>query len=78
MDAFARGWKSPPRSWPTASWVSFSGRYRLVGLRRRAEIEAGKHDFASLEKYMLAKGEAAANVSGRQELLENIVNRYVF
>ena len=43
-----------------------------------AEIEAGKHDFASLEKYMLAKGEAAANTSGRHELFENVVNRYVF
>jgi len=26
---------------------------------------------------MLQKGEAAANTSGRQELLENIVNRYL-
>jgi len=43
-----------------------------------AEIEAGKHDFASLEKYMLAKGEVAPNQSGRQELFENVVNRYVF
>ena len=43
-----------------------------------AEIEAGKHDFKSLEKYMLRKREAAANKSGRQELFENVVNRYVF
>ncbi|NMC18903.1 MAG: xylose isomerase [Thermogutta sp.] len=43
-----------------------------------AEIEAGKHDFKSLEKYMLEKGDAAANKSGRQELFENIVNRYIF
>jgi xylose isomerase len=26
---------------------------------------------------MLEKGDAGANVSGRQEMLENIVNRYV-
>ena len=32
----------------------------------------------SLEKYMLAKGDVAANASGRQELFENVVNRYVF
>ncbi len=51
-----------------ASWDSGVG----------AEIEAGKHDFASLEKYMLAKGEVAPNQSGRQELFENVVNRYVF
>lgn len=41
------------------------------------EIEQGRHTLASLEKYMLAKGEAAPNQSGRQELLENIFNRYV-
>jgi xylose isomerase len=43
-----------------------------------AEIESGKHDFASLEKYMLAKGDVTPNVSGQQELFENVVNRYVF
>jgi len=43
-----------------------------------AEIEAGKHNIESLEKYMLAKGEVTRNVSGRQELFENVVNRYVF
>jgi xylose isomerase len=42
-----------------------------------AEIEAGKQDFASLEKYMLQKGDIAPNTSGRQELFENVVNRYV-
>ena len=41
------------------------------------QIEGGKADFAALEKYMLDKGEAAANVSGRQELLENVINRYL-
>ena len=42
-----------------------------------AEIEAGKHDFASLEAYMLKKGDAAKNVSGRQEMIENVINRYM-
>jgi xylose isomerase len=51
-----------------ASWDSGLG----------AEIEAGKHDFVSLERYMLARGEAAPNASGRQELFENVVNRYIF
>ncbi len=40
------------------------------------QIEGGKIGFAELEKYMLEKGDAAANASGRQEMLENIVNRY--
>jgi xylose isomerase len=42
-----------------------------------AEIEAGKHDFASLEAYMLKKGDAEKNVSGRQEMIENVLNRYL-
>ncbi|HXD85632.1 MAG TPA: xylose isomerase [Urbifossiella sp.] len=42
-----------------------------------AEIEAGKHDFATLEAYMLKKGDADKNVSGRQEMIENIINGYI-
>ena len=42
-----------------------------------AEIEADKYDFASLEAYMLKKGDADKNVSGRQEMIENVVNRYL-
>ena len=46
---------------------------RLFGKR----IEDGQESLESLEKYMLAKGEAAPNESGRQEMLENIFNRYL-
>jgi xylose isomerase len=49
-----------------ASWDSGLG----------AEIEAGKHNFASLEKIMLQKGDAAPNRSGRQEMIENLINTY--
>lgn len=42
-----------------------------------AEIEAGKHNFNSLEKYMLDKGDVSPNRSGRQELFENVLNRYI-
>ena len=34
-------------------------------------------DFKSLEAYMLKKGEAAPNQSGRQEMLEHLINRYL-
>ena len=79
MDAFAKGLK-------IAAAIRAEGelerllkqRYSSWDAGLGAEIEAGKHDFASLEKYMLAKGDATPNTSGRQELLENIVNRYVF
>ena len=50
-----------------ASWDSGLG----------AEIEGGKHSLASLEKLMLEKGEAAANRSGRQEMIENLINTYL-
>ena len=42
-----------------------------------AEIEAGKVGFAELSKYMLEKGEAAPNESGRVEMLENMINEYI-
>jgi len=79
MDTFAKGLK-------IAAQIRADGELDRM-LRQRysswdtgigAEIEAGKHNFKTLEQYMLAKGEAAPNQSGRQELLENIVNRYVF
>jgi xylose isomerase len=49
-----------------ASWESGVGK----------EIEKGAASFETLEKYMLEKGEVAPNVSGRQEYLENVINRY--
>jgi xylose isomerase len=41
------------------------------------DIESGLMNFEKLEAYMLAKGDSAANSSGRQELVENIINRYM-
>ena len=42
-----------------------------------AEIEAGKQCFKGLEKYMLEKGEITPNKSGRQEMIENLINTYL-
>jgi xylose isomerase len=78
MDTFAKGLK-------LAAQIRAEGELdRMVKTRYAtwdsgvgAEIEAGQHDFKSLEKYMLEKGDAAPNISGRQELFENVVNRYV-
>jgi xylose isomerase len=78
MDAFARGLK-------IAAAMRADGRLETL-LKERyiswdsglgGEIEAGKHNFASLEKIMLQKGEAASNQSGRQEMIENLVNTYL-
>ena len=42
-----------------------------------ARIEAGKANFNELEAYMLQKGDATPNTSGRQELLENLINEFI-
>jgi xylose isomerase len=78
MDTFARGLK-------IAAAIRADGRLKNMLDERYAswnsglgqEIERGKHDFASLEKLMLERGDAAVNKSGRQELLENIVNQFI-
>jgi xylose isomerase len=79
MDAFAKGLK-------VAAAIRADGELESM-LRQRyaswdrdlgAEIENGKHDFRSLEAYMLEKGDITPNTSGRQELFENVLNRYIF
>ena len=79
MDAFAKGLKiaAAIRADDEIGHM-LKQRYSSWDSGVGAEIESGKHDFASLEKYMLAKGDVTPNTSGRQELLENIFNRYVF
>jgi xylose isomerase len=50
-----------------ASWDSGIG----------AKIETGKTTLPELESYTLKKGDAAANTSGRQEFLENLINEFI-
>lgn len=78
MDAFALGLKIAARM--RADGVLggvIKERYGSWDSGIGAEIESGKADFEQLESYMLQKGDASRNVSGRQELIENIVNRYI-
>lgn len=78
MDAFAQGLK-------IAAAIRQDGllaeivqqRYASWDRGIGAEIEAGKHSFETLEAYMLKKGNPDANVSGRQEMIENLINRYL-
>lgn len=78
MDAFAQGLKIAARMRADGVLRDFvKQRYASWDSGIGAEIEAGKVGFAELEKYMLDKGDAAANISGRQEMLENIINRYL-
>lgn len=78
MDAFARGFK-------IATAIRADGRLEKFIKDRYAswdsgigqEIEEGKVGFAELERYMLEKGEAEPNRSGRQEFLENLINEFI-
>jgi xylose isomerase len=78
MDAFARGLK-------TAAAIRKDGRLAEF-LRKRysswdsgigEKIEKGKVNFKDLEAYILKRGEIAPNSSGRQELLENLINEFI-
>ena len=78
MDAFARGLK-------IAAAIRADGKLQQIVKDRYsswdtgigAKIEAGSEDFKSLEAYMLEKGEVTPNVSGRQEMIENLINQYI-
>ena len=78
MDAFAAGLKLAVAMRDDGDLDGFiKDRYSSWDTGVGAEIEAGKHDFKSLSAYMLEKGEATPCSSGRQEFVENLVNRYL-
>ena len=79
MDTFAKGLKIAAAIRADGELARMvADRYKSWDAEIGAEIEAGKHTLETLEKYMLQKGEASPNASGRQELFENVVNRYIF
>jgi xylose isomerase len=78
MDAFARGLKIAAAIRADGEFDRFvKDRYSSFDSGIGAEIESGKTDFKKLEAYMLAKGEISPNKSGRQEMLEHLLNRYI-
>jgi xylose isomerase len=78
MDAFARGTKIAAAMRADNVLKDFvKERYSSFDSGIGTKIENGSASFADLETYMLEKGEADANKSGRQEMLENIVNQYL-
>jgi xylose isomerase len=78
MDAFARGLKIASAIRQDGKIADFlRTRYASWDSGMGAEIEAGKHNFTSLEAYMMDKGHPQANISGRQEMLENLINDYL-
>jgi xylose isomerase len=78
MDAFARGLKIAAAIRKDGRLAEFvRDRYSSYDSGLGAKIEKGKTNFKELETYMLKKGEADPNVSGRQEFLENLINEFV-
>jgi len=78
MDAFARGLKAAATIIEEGALAKpLTERYQSWDSPLGEKIEAGQASFQELEKVILEKGEASPNRSGRQELLENVFNRYI-
>ena len=78
MDAFARGLKVAAAVRADNALDGFvADRYSSFDEGIGKQIEDGSVGFKELEAYMLEKGDVAPNKSGRQEFLENVVNRYM-
>jgi xylose isomerase len=78
MDAFARGLKIAHAIIGDGRLRGFvTERYRSWDGELGRRIESGRASFADLEAYIMPKGEAAKNTSGRQEMLENLINEFL-
>jgi xylose isomerase len=78
MDAFARGAKAAAAIRKEGRFDEFiAKRYSNWDTGIGKKIEKGKVSLEDLEKYILAKKEIDPNPSGRQELLENMLNDYI-
>ena len=80
MDAFALGFKAALKLIEDGRVDKFvEDRYASWTTGIGADIIAGKVNMADLEKYALEKGEVVSSLtSGRQEMLEAIVNNVIF
>ena len=78
MDAFARGLKIAHAIRADGRLAAFvKERYASWDSDLGAKIEAGKSSFAELEAHAFRSGEIASNRSGRQEMLENLLNEFI-
>jgi xylose isomerase len=78
MDAFARGLKIAAAIRKDGRLAEFvKNRYASWDSGIGAKIESGKTTMKELETYILKQGDAKANVSGRQEFLENLINEFI-
>jgi len=78
MDAFARGLKIAVAIRKDGRLAEFiRQRYSSWDSGIGKEIETGRSNFDTLEKYMTKKGAPAPNASARQEYLENLINEFI-
>jgi xylose isomerase len=78
MDAFARGLKIAVAIRKDGRLAEFvKQRYASWDKDIGRDIERGKVGLKELEAYILKKGEADPNISGRQEMLENLINDFI-
>ncbi len=78
MDTFARGLKIASAIRKDGRLANFlKERYTSWDSGIGAKIESGKAGFKELEAYMLEKGDISGNTSGRQEMLENLINEFI-
>jgi xylose isomerase len=78
MDAFARGLKVAHAIVTDGRLAAFiNERYKSWNSDLGRRIETGQASFADLEAYILPKGDASRNTSGRQEMLENLFNEFI-
>jgi len=77
MDAFARGLKIAHAILEDGRWEAFrKERYSSFDSGIGAQIESGEVGFEELEAYTLRNGQPVTQ-SGRQEMLENLVNEFI-
>ncbi|MFW5794534.1 MAG: xylose isomerase [Bacillota bacterium] len=78
MDAYAVGLKVAAKLWEDKVLEdNLSKRYASYNSGIGKDIVEGKVGFKELEKYIIDKKELETNESGRQELLESIINQYI-
>jgi xylose isomerase len=78
MDAFARGLKVAHAIREDGRLTEFvRNRYRSWDGELGRKVEAGRSSFAELEAHAMKLGEVTTNSSGRQEMLENLINEFI-
>ncbi|HEX8199390.1 MAG TPA: xylose isomerase [Isosphaeraceae bacterium] len=78
MDAFARGLRTAAAIRRDGRLTAFiQDRYKSWNSDLGRRVESGRASLADLESYILPKGDVTTNVSGRQEMLENLINEFI-